>query len=500
MYLTLSRHPCMVSNRCEFTVLPQYRHTYIPYTLRPRPKRNYSLNAFDFRRLSLRTELLDNLQSLGYRQMTDIQAKSLPAVLAGKDVIAQGETGSGKTAAFGLGILNRLNVNHWRVQALVLCPTRELADQVAASLRMMARTQHNVKVLTLCGGVPFGPQVASLAHRAHVVVGTPGRVEEHARKRTLDLRHLAQLVLDEADRMLEMGFQPALDSILEQVPPSRQTLLFSATFPRDIGALADRVMSDPVVVKLDGDRPAPPIEQVFYRVADESERLVALKTLLRNRSPERAIVFCQTKDDTKRVAQALGSAGFSALALNGDMEQKQRDQALVRFAHRSLTVLVATDVAARGIDIDALELVVNFQPARETEVHVHRVGRTGRAGRTGTALTLYSDREHHRVKKVAEHLGEAITPQALPASNRSGPPIPPMVTLQLDAGRKQKIRPGDVLGALTGKGIIEGTDVGKITLHDTTAFVSVSEHRADAALETLQLGKLKGRKVRARRL
>ncbi len=458
------------------------------------------MTSTPFSHLPLKPELLSNLESLGYVRMTPIQAQSLPAVLAGKDVIGQGKTGSGKTAAFGLGILNSLTVNHWRVQALVLCPTRELADQVAASLRTLARTQHNVKVVTLCGGVPFGPQVGSLAHRAHIVVGTPGRVEEHVRKRTLDLRHLKQFVLDEADRMLEMGFQPALDAIVEAVPRKRQTLLYSATFPGTIEALAGRITTEPVVVRIESAESAPRIEQSFYRVADESERMEALKALLRHRSAERVIVFCQTKDDTKQVAQALASAGFSAEALNGDMEQKQRDQVLVRFAHCSLSVLVATDVASRGIDIEALDLVVNYQPARDTDVHVHRVGRTGRADRSGEALTLFSYRERHRVERLEAHFGATFEVHPVPAPNSDDALVPPMVTLQLDVGRKQKIRPGDVLGALTGEAGIPGNLVGKITLHDQSAFVSVARSAAKQALSKLQQGKLKGRGVRVRRL
>ncbi|MHA7880498.1 MAG: ATP-dependent RNA helicase DbpA [Saccharospirillum sp.] len=458
------------------------------------------MNANDFTQLPLKPELLRNLDSLGFHRMTPIQALSLPAVLAGQDVIGQGKTGSGKTAAFGLGILNRLDVAFWRVQALVLCPTRELADQVAKSLRTLARTQHNVKVLTLCGGMPFGPQVGSLEHGAHIVVGTPGRVEEHLRKGTLVLDDLSLLVLDEADRMLDMGFQPSLDAIVDKTPAKRQTLLFSATYPNHIAQLANRVLQQPVMARVQESETAPRIEQAFYWVADTEDRLQALLTLLHAHRPESAIVFCRTRENTFDVTEALTRAGFSAKALNGDLEQKQRDQVLVQFANRSLSILVATDVAARGIDIDALDLVINYQMALDTEVHLHRIGRTGRAGQQGKACTLFSDGERHRLADLEAYLSTHLEAQPLPAIDPAPVDKPAMVTLQLDAGRKQKIRPGDILGALTGEGGIEGQAVGKIALFDQTAFVAVQRDRAKHALTKLSQGKLKGRSVRVRRL
>ncbi|MCH8551252.1 MAG: ATP-dependent RNA helicase DbpA [Natronospirillum sp.] len=458
------------------------------------------MTSTDFTQLPLKPELLQNLDSLGYHQMTPIQALSLPPVLAGKDVIGQGKTGSGKTAAFGLGVLNQLDVAFWRVQALVLCPTRELADQVTKSLRALARTQHNVKVLTLCGGMPFGPQVGSLEHGAHIIVGTPGRVEEHVRKGKLDLSHLRLLVLDEADRMLDMGFQPSLDAILEQVPARRQTLLFSATYPKHIRQLADRVMQQPVMARVEETETAPRIEQSFHWVANEDERLQALVKLLRARLPESAIVFCRTKEMTVDVAAALKAEGFTAVALNGDLEQKQRDQVLVRFANRSVSILVATDVAARGIDIEALDLVVNYQMALDTEVHLHRIGRTGRADQSGRAATLFSDKERHRLADLESYMDTQFVEQPLPEPKATNIPKPPMVTLQLDAGRKQKLRPGDILGALTGEGGIDGKSVGKIALFDQTAYVAVQRASAKQALAKLSQDKIKGRSVRVRRI
>jgi len=457
----------------------------------------------DFSSLKLHADLLHNLTSVGYDKMTPIQAMSLPHILAGQDVIGQSKTGSGKTAAFALGLLEKLKVKRFRVQSLVLCPTRELADQVSKEIRKLARSIHNIKVLTLCGGMPFGPQLSSLEHGAHIIVGTPGRVEEHVRKGALKLNELNMLVLDEADRMLEMGFQEALDAIIEHTPQNRQTLLFSATFPPEIKTIAERVMRNPVQVQVEATHTSGVIQQHFYEVAEDAEqRKLALRLLLLHHNPESAVVFCNTKQDTQEVADDLATHGFSALALHGDLEQRDRDQALVRFANRSESILVATDVAARGLDIDALDAVFNYHIARETEVHVHRIGRTGRAGSTGIACSLYSAKEHFKVERLARFLDQGLESEPLPPLSVLDNPItePVMATLQIDSGKRQKIRPGDILGALTGTEGIAGTQVGKINIFDNWSYVAVSRAVAEIALKKLAEGKLKGRTIRVRRI
>ena len=453
----------------------------------------------DFSSLKLRPALLENLVTLDYLAMTPIQAQSLPHILAGKDVIAQGQTGSGKTAAFGLGLLESLKETRFRVQSLVLCPTRELADQVAKEIRRLARGIPNIKVLTLCGGSPFGPQIGSLEHGTHIVVGTPGRVEEHLRKGTLILNKLSTLVLDEADRMLDMGFQESLDAIIEYVPEKRQTLLFSATFPEQIQSIANRIMVDPVLVKVASTHDKSSIEQQFYKLASDESRTTALRLLLLKNRPESCLVFCNTKRETQEVADELVEHGFSALALNGDLEQKARNQILVRFTNKSVSILVATDVAARGLDIDALDAVVNYQIAHDTEVHVHRIGRTGRAGNKGIACTLYDDNETYKVALIEDYLGHHIENQTLPPMSLLKNPAyqANMVTLQIDGGKKQKVRPGDILGALTGENGIDGKQVGKIMVADNWAYVAINRDAAKDALRKLTEGKLKGRSFRA---
>lgn len=455
-----------------------------------------------FQSLPLNTSLLENLKSLQYEEMTEIQAQSLPPMIAGQDVIAQAKTGSGKTAAFGLAMLNKLQVKRFRVQSLVLCPTRELADQVAKEIRRLGRGIHNIKVLTLCGGAPFGPQIGSLEHGAHIVVGTPGRIEEHLRKGTLRLDDVTTFVLDEADRMLDMGFQPSLDAIVDYLPAKRQTLLFSATYPEQIQLIAKRIMHEPIRVTVETAHDNSSIEQHFYALEDGSSRTEALQLLLLTYRPNSAVVFCNTKRETQEVADELARMGFAAVALNGDMEQKMRDQTLVRFANNSASILVATDVAARGLDIDDLDAVFNYQLSREIDVHTHRIGRTGRAGSKGHAFTLYTSKERYKVEMLEKQLSCVVEPSPLPNVSVLNEPAykPSMSTLQIDGGKKQKVRPGDIVGALTGEGGITGKQVGKIHVFDNTAYVAVARSEVKTALHKIERGKLKGRSFRVRHI
>ncbi|BBS15362.1 ATP-dependent RNA helicase DbpA [Aeromonas caviae] len=458
------------------------------------------MNNSEFSSLNLSSALQDNLASLGYLQMTPIQAQSLPLVLDGKDLIAKAKTGSGKTAAFGLGLLAKLDVNRLAVQALVLCPTRELADQVATEIRRLARTLPNVKLVTLCGGTPTAPQSATLGFGAHIAVGTPGRILKHLEQGTLELDDLKTLVLDEADRMLDMGFGEDINRVISHAPRDRQTLLFSATYPEGIAQMSRGVQRNPVEVSVESLHEESAIEQKLYEVP-AGQRLDALTWLLSHYQPGSCVVFCNTKRACNDVADHLAAKGFSALALNGDLEQRERDQVLVRFANGSATILVATDVAARGLDIKELGAVINYELTYDPEVHVHRIGRTGRAGQQGLALSLYQPNEAQRVNFIEEYQQAPIPQGDLAGIGRDIKPIAPqMVTLSIDAGRKSKVRAGDILGALTGEGGIAGADVGKIQIAEQYSYVAVKRQVASAALKRLQEGKIKGRSYRARKL
>ena len=453
-----------------------------------------------FSSLALSGEMLSNLDSLGYKTMTDIQARSLPKILQGKDIIGRAKTGSGKTAAFGIGLLARLKVKRFRVQSLVLCPTRELADQVSKELRRLGRSTHNIKILTLCGGMPFGPQVGSLEHGAHIIVGTPGRILEHLRKDRLVLDEVHTLVLDEADRMLDMGFRDDIEEIISKTPKQRQTLMFSATFPEGIQGISQKYQNKPEQITVESHHDERVIEQKFFLTA-RSERLNGLLTLMRHYQPESAVVFCNTKAECDKVADALCDEGFHARALHGDMEQRDRDRVLAQFANKSSSVLVATDVAARGLDIKDLQAVINYEVTRDTEVHIHRIGRTGRAGSTGLALSLYTESEAYKIsdieiyQKRSVEYGDLARLRNVPVDLK-----PPMVTLCIDGGRKDKVRPGDILGALTGDAGLDGKSVGKIDLYNFCAYVAIERSVANRALKRLQEGKIKGRQFRVRKL
>ena len=454
-----------------------------------------------FASLPLSAAMLANLDALGYTTMTPIQAQSLPAMLKGQDLIAQAKTGSGKTAAFGIALLAPLNPRYFGCQALVLCPTRELADQVAKELRRLARAADNIKILTLCGGVPIGPQIGSLEHGAHVIVGTPGRIQEHLDKGTLQLDGLNTLVLDEADRMLDMGFYDAIAAIIGRTPAKRQTLLFSATYPSGIAQLAAAFMRTPQQVKVEALHDDTQIEQRFYEI-DAGERLAAVVRVLASFRPQSCVAFCFTKQQCQDLVDQLNASGISAMALHGDLEQRERDQVLAMFANRSLSVLVATDVAARGLDIDALDLVINVELARDAQVHVHRVGRTGRAGNRGIAVSLVAPAEAHRARAIEELQRAPLNWQPLEslAAHSGEPLLAPMQTLCIAAGRKDKLRPGDILGALTGDAGIPGSKVGKIAIFDFQAYVAVERDVAGPALKRLNAGKIKGRSLKVRAL
>nr|WP_174269588.1 ATP-dependent RNA helicase DbpA [Vibrio ichthyoenteri] len=451
-----------------------------------------------FKTLALQPELLSTLDSLGYTEMTPIQAQSLPIVLEGKDVIGQGKTGSGKTATFALGLLSNLKVKRFRVQSLVLCPTRELADQVAKEIRTLARGIHNIKVLTLCGGMPMGPQIGSLEHGAHILVGTPGRILDHLSRDRIDLSELNTLVLDEADRMLDMGFQDALDAIIDQTPTERQTLLFSATFPKEIEAVASRIMKAPQLVKVESTHQTSTIEQHFYKINSTEDRDEALETLLMAHRPESSVVFCNTKKEVMAVADELHNRGFSVIELHGDLEQRERDQALTMFANKSISILVATDVAARGLDVDNLDAVFNFELSRDPEVHVHRIGRTGRAGSKGQAFSFFSDKDGYRTALIEEYMDIEIAPSALPHRPAGEPFDAAMTTIQILGGKKLKVRAGDILGSLTKEAGIDGKLIGKINILAMVSYVAVDKSVANRALKQLQNGKIKGKAFKAR--
>ncbi len=472
-----------------------------------------------FSDLPLASELLSVVSELGYEFLTPIQAQSIPVLLDGRDLIGQAKTGSGKTAAFTLPLLQKIAnripdlQRDTALQALVLCPTRELCDQVTREIRKLGRKQIGLKVIALSGGVPMGPQFAALEKGVHIAVGTPGRVLDHLSKRTLDLRTVQTLILDEADRMLDMGFEEEMEKIMEGIPESRQTVFFSATFPPKIKNLTARYQKDATIVQIvEETETKPDIEQLYYPVelTDEktylfTDKLKLLLWILAERSPESCILFVNFKVNANEVFTELKRMGISVGVLHGDLEQPERDSVMARFRNQSIRILIATDVAARGLDVSDLDLVINFDLPKDPEIYTHRIGRTGRAGKTGTAISFLVPGEEKKMEGIATKTGFEIHPGEAPdlisqtlSDLKSKVNLPArMTTLFISGGRKNKMRAGDLLGALTGEaGGLKADQVGKIEIHDYFSYVAIAQAFAKIALDRLQDGRIKGKRFR----
>jgi ATP-independent RNA helicase DbpA len=462
-----------------------------------------------FAALGLSPTLCQVVAELGFATPTPVQARAIPLLLAGRDLIGQSTTGTGKTAAFALSILQQLKWSERRPQALILCPTRELCAQVAREFRKLGRREKGLAVVTLSGGQPMKPQLDALKGGVHVVVGTPGRALDHIARGSLDLKGIATIVVDEADRMLDMGFGAEMEKILTTAPKPRQTILFSATYPRSIDAMTRTHQRDPERLTVDeSDAPSVLVRQLAYPV-DDSDRLDTLLAVLRTTPAESAILFCNFKASVARIEQVLRAAGISCASLHGDLEQRERDFVMAQFRNHSIRVLVATDVAARGLDIERLDLVVNVELPFQPEIYVHRVGRTGRAGKKGLAVSLVGPKDRAKAKAIEAAIGSPLELQAAPAMgpknartgtspSRSAVHAPAaMTTLYISGGRKDKLRPGDILGALTGEaGGFPGSDIGKIEIHERFSYVAVARESANRAIQLLGAGRIKGKKFK----
>jgi ATP-dependent RNA helicase DbpA len=436
---------------------------------------------------NLKPALRQALEELGFSQPTPIQSEAIPPLLEGRDLMGQAHTGSGKTLAYCLPMLNRIDNADRTLQALVLCPTRELADQVTREVRRLGRHIPGLRAVTLVGGQPIGPQLGALEAGCHLAIGTPGRVLDHLRRRSLSLAGVGYLVLDEADRMLDLGFQEEMDEILRQ-PGQRQVALFSATFTSSLKELAG--LKNPVQVAIETERPE--IQQIAYTFSGSKEE--ALITTLEFHRPESAVLFCNLKATVAELAGYLGELGYSAEGLHGDLDQTDRDRIMAKFRNGSLRILIATDVAARGIDIEAVDLVLNFDLPKP-DVYVHRIGRTGRAGRKGLAISLVEARDRPKLKQLG------LQPAPLPAAAADPAwKAPARTTLFFAAGRKDKLRPGDILGALTGEAGLRAEQVGLIEIHDRFSYVAIDRKMVEATLRKLRNGKIKGRRLRVEKV
>jgi ATP-independent RNA helicase DbpA len=437
----------------------------------------------NFSNTALSQPMIDNLTQLGFKAMTPIQEKAIPLALQNHDLIAKAKTGSGKTAAFGIPIIEKLDVKKYAVQTLILCPTRELAEQVTKEIRRFAKAYHNIKVLMLVGGASFGFQQRSLSHQAHIIVGTPGRVLKHMKKGNLTLDHVQTLVLDEADRMLDMGFYDEISEVVGFIPKERQTLLFSATFSDEIMEVTREFTHKADKVEI--EERANKIDEKFY-LCRSDDKFDTLCNIFATYPISNALIFCQTKEGTSKLSDMLETQGIMALAINGDMEQIDRTETLLRFANGSCNLLVATDVAARGLDIKELDAVINYDLPRTHDIYTHRIGRTGRADAAGMAFTFttpHTDLFPNITLEETAHLNTANPYQLTPTHQ----------TICIYGGRKDKLRAGDILGALTKEGGIDGKSIGKIDINDKYSYVAIANDTVKQTLDYLKKGKIKNK-------
>jgi ATP-independent RNA helicase DbpA len=474
-------------------------------TLSTAPAQLSDTPSLDFSALPLAPALQGALSELKYSSLTVTQQACLPQLLAGSDAAVKAKTGTGKTLAFGLTILNELiddQANgHSGVHSLVLCPTRELAQQVAEQLRLLAKQHANTKVLTLVGGVSIGPQIGSLVHAPSVVVGTPGRVMDLIRKEKLDVSGVKCLVLDEADRILDMGFTDQMSWILGALPKQRHSMLFSATFGGAIERLTKQYLHKAAIIEVEDNQQHTQITQLAYTLQDE-RMVYGVSAVLTHHQPQSCMVFCQTKQQTQELADDLHDKGFNVQAIHGDLTQAQRQQVLTQFAIKSCNLLVATDVAARGLDLDQVDLVINAQIADSAETHTHRVGRTGRAEQTGTAITLVFEHEVKALSKIAEDTNSHIPVKHIQAlrfhANRIV--LPEHDCIMVDGGKKQKVSKGDLLGALIKQAEIVKEDIGKMQITHDKAYIAIKQRSVKRALQFFREKRVKGKNLRARKL
>jgi len=493
-------------------VLHMCLHAWLNQTVIPLQNISSATIATAFSSLGLSPGLQAVLKDMGYADATPVQAMAIPPLLAGRDLIGQSRTGSGKTAAFAIPLLERLQAGERALQALVLCPTRDLCTQVAGEIRKLGRYQPNLQVLIVTGGSPVAPQAQALERGVHVVVATPGRLLDHLRRGKLALESVRTLILDEADRMLDMGFRDEITAILDQVPTARQTALFSATFDDNVLDLSSQYQHQPERVEI-RELPAA-IEQTRFE-ASEQQRPAVLLDILRSRPMGSVMVFCNTRKTVDAVTRQLQQAGIAADQLHGGLEQRDRDLAMARFRNHSTRVLVATDVAARGLDVAGMDAVINYELPPQPDTYVHRIGRSGRAGEQGLAFSLYSADEAFRITDIEAYTGLEIRfqrPQAAAAEpdaaaegqavNHAGPAAGPeqeatqLQTLCISGGRKDKLRPGDILGALTGDAGLDAAQVGRIEITDKLSYVALHADVAGKAMARLRAGKIKGRRFR----
>jgi len=442
----------------------------------------------NFKDTTLPIDMINSLSSLGYTNMTPIQQNSIKALLENKDMIAQAKTGSGKTVAFLTSSLLKIDASSKNPQLIIILPTRELASQVANEARNLGKYIKDLKVLTLCGGVPLTPQVKSLEKGSNVIVGTPGRLNDHISRETIDFSDIKVMVLDEADRLLDMGFHDEVVRISNIMPNDKQTILFSATFPPKIESLVKEVCKKPV--RVSGDiLTDDSIEEFAYVSGDKDKMLI---DILSHYKPESTIIFCNTKVEVDRVDEMLYKLGFDSLAFHGDFSQYERDEIFIRFSNRSIPILVATDIASRGLDIDDVNLVVNFDLPDKPENYTHRIGRTGRLDAKGIAISIYQIEQKDKLNFIAPK----VIKKSFENRIKKLPIQTSLVTLVIAGGKQQKVRKGDILGTLCKDLDIKSSHIGNINITPKVSFVAIDKDTFIKVLKNVERIKIKGKRFK----
>lgn len=516
-----------------------------------------------FDELGLSDQILKAVTEMGFEAASPIQAKAIPVLMDGKDAIGQAQTGTGKTAAFGIPLLEKIDPKNKKLQGIILCPTRELAIQVAEEIRKLSKFMHGIKVLPVYGGQDIVKQIRSLKSGVQLIIGTPGRVMDHMRRKTIKFDQVHTIVLDEADEMLNMGFREDIETVLKEIPEERQTVLFSATMPKPIMDITNQYQKkDAELIKVvKKELTVKNIDQYYYEVKQKNKEEV-LSRLLDMYNPKRSLVFCNTKRKVDELTTALQGRGYFAEGLHGDLKQTQRDRVMNGFRNGKTEILIATDVAARGIDVDDVEAVFNYDIPQDDEFYVHRIGRTGRAGRVGKAFSFVVGKEVYKLKDIQRYCKTKIYAQPIPSlddvtaikvekilenvnqiinnedlrdvidmlenhlneedytamdiaaaflklsmgneetmEEEKGMDFgntgaeEGMVRLFINIGKKQGVRPGDILGAIAGESGMPGKLVGSIDMFDKYTFVEVPTDRAKEVLIAMDHAKIKGKMV-----
>ena len=530
-------------------------------------RKEETMEHIKFEDMNISNEILRAVLDMGFEEATPIQSQAIPVILEGKDIIGQSQTGTGKTAAFGIPLLERIDPDDRRLQALILCPTRELAIQVSEEFRKLLKYKENIRVLPIYGGQPIDRQIAALKKGTQVIIGTPGRVMDHMRRRTIKAETVQMMVLDEADEMLDMGFREDIETILVKIPEDHQTLLFSATLSPEILDITKRFQRDPEFIKIvRKELTVPSIEQYYFDVKEKT-KLDALTRIIDVYDPNLAMVFCNTKKRVDDLVEMLQGRGYFAEGLHGDLKQPQRDKVMQKFRNGTIEILVATDVAARGIDVDDIDVVFNYDVPQDEEYYVHRIGRTGRAGKSCKAFTFCVGKEIYKLRDIMRYTKTKIQQQKLPTLsdveemktniflekikgiideghltkyinlvdrlleedytsidiaaallknhlsdvnaddidalddiNLGGTEIyggegEKMVRLFINAGKKNKIRAKDIVGAIANEAGVPGKTLGAIDLYDDYTFVDVPSEFVRDVLHGMKNAKIKNKKV-----